>query len=325
MRTSFDRGPGRTSRWILRCGDRVRLPADDPRQQVLRSELITGYLPVAHHVARRCQYRGENLDDLDQVAAIGLINAVDRVDPERGPRRRSGFPGPIDARVGCAPSSWRCGPARSGRRAGAGSAGPMVRAAGPGRARAVSVASAARARARTGEPGRCTSIATDTAAQPKIARIAMTTAHRWDTRYSLCAPPSEHRTAFRSFRAEKRITRQGTRRNFAPVSSCGRRTGERSRFTPDERMGTRTLGVACGRQPGGATAFRRSGAKRARGRQGCGSLVRSAHGWHLAADQVHCTRSRWSARRTGSQWRSREPPVSVRRAINPMRPVGPGS
>jgi RNA polymerase sigma-B factor len=64
--------------------ERVRLPADDPRQQVLRNELIKGYLPVAHNVARRHHYRGENLDDLEQVATIGLINAVDRFEPERG-------------------------------------------------------------------------------------------------------------------------------------------------------------------------------------------------------------------------------------------------
>ncbi|HEY4418803.1 MAG TPA: SigB/SigF/SigG family RNA polymerase sigma factor [Pseudonocardia sp.] len=64
--------------------ERVRLPADDPRQQVLRTELIKGYLPVAHNVARRHQYRGENLDDLKQVATIGLINAVDRFEPARG-------------------------------------------------------------------------------------------------------------------------------------------------------------------------------------------------------------------------------------------------
>jgi RNA polymerase sigma-B factor len=64
--------------------ERVQLPADHPRQQVLRAELITGYLPVAQHVARRHRYRGENLDDLEQAATIGLINAVDRFEPERG-------------------------------------------------------------------------------------------------------------------------------------------------------------------------------------------------------------------------------------------------
>jgi RNA polymerase sigma-B factor len=64
--------------------ERVRLPADHPRQQVLRDGLIKGFLPVAQHVARKHRYRGENLDDLEQVATIGLINAVDRFEPERG-------------------------------------------------------------------------------------------------------------------------------------------------------------------------------------------------------------------------------------------------
>ena len=64
--------------------ERIRLAADHPRQHVLRSELIIGYLPVARNVARKHRYRGENIDDLEQVATLGLINAVDRFEPERG-------------------------------------------------------------------------------------------------------------------------------------------------------------------------------------------------------------------------------------------------
>jgi RNA polymerase sigma-B factor len=64
--------------------ERTRLPADHPRQPALRAALITGYLPVAQHIARRFRHRGENLDDLEQVATVGLINAVDRFDPDRG-------------------------------------------------------------------------------------------------------------------------------------------------------------------------------------------------------------------------------------------------
>jgi RNA polymerase sigma-B factor len=60
------------------------LPADHPRQPALRAALITGHLPVAHHIARKHRHRGENLDDLEQVATVGLINAVDRFDPDRG-------------------------------------------------------------------------------------------------------------------------------------------------------------------------------------------------------------------------------------------------
>jgi RNA polymerase sigma-B factor len=64
--------------------ERARLPRDDPRQAALRDELITGHLPVAQHIARRFAHRGDNVDDLEQVATVGLIGAVDRFEPGRG-------------------------------------------------------------------------------------------------------------------------------------------------------------------------------------------------------------------------------------------------
>ncbi|MFC5996405.1 SigB/SigF/SigG family RNA polymerase sigma factor [Pseudonocardia hispaniensis] len=60
------------------------LAADDPRRESLREELVTGFLPVAQHIARRFAHRGEPLDDLVQVATVGLINAVDRFSPDKG-------------------------------------------------------------------------------------------------------------------------------------------------------------------------------------------------------------------------------------------------
>ncbi|HEX4250252.1 MAG TPA: RNA polymerase sigma factor SigF [Pseudonocardia sp.] len=60
------------------------LAADDPRRGALRDRLITGYLPVAQHLARRFVHRGVPLEDLVQVATLGLINAVDRYDPSFG-------------------------------------------------------------------------------------------------------------------------------------------------------------------------------------------------------------------------------------------------
>jgi RNA polymerase sigma-B factor len=56
----------------------------DPRREELRSKLVTEHLPVAEHIARRFSHRGESQEDLTQVATLGLINAVDRFDPERG-------------------------------------------------------------------------------------------------------------------------------------------------------------------------------------------------------------------------------------------------
>jgi RNA polymerase sigma-B factor len=64
--------------------ERACLPAGHPRRPVIRRQLITGYLPVAQHIARRYAYRGENLEDLEQVAAVGLIHAVDRFELDRG-------------------------------------------------------------------------------------------------------------------------------------------------------------------------------------------------------------------------------------------------
>ena len=46
--------------------------SDDPRREVLRAELVTGFLPVAQHIARRFSNRGEPLDDLVQVATVGI-------------------------------------------------------------------------------------------------------------------------------------------------------------------------------------------------------------------------------------------------------------
>jgi RNA polymerase sigma-B factor len=51
-----------------------------------RAELVERLMPLVRHIARRYAHRGEPLDDLVQVGAIGLMKAVDRFDPERGAR-----------------------------------------------------------------------------------------------------------------------------------------------------------------------------------------------------------------------------------------------
>ncbi|GKQ39800.1 RNA polymerase sigma factor SigF [Streptomyces sp. A012304] len=50
----------------------------------LRNQLVRMHLPLVEHLARRFRNRGEPLDDLTQVATIGLIKSVDRFDPDRG-------------------------------------------------------------------------------------------------------------------------------------------------------------------------------------------------------------------------------------------------
>jgi RNA polymerase sigma-B factor len=56
------------------------LDPDDPRRRAMRERLVAGFLPVAQHIAARYRGRGEPLDDLEQVAAVGLLKAVDRYD-----------------------------------------------------------------------------------------------------------------------------------------------------------------------------------------------------------------------------------------------------
>jgi RNA polymerase sigma-B factor len=49
-----------------------------------REELIERYMSLVRSLARRYSYRGEQLDDLVQIGAIGLIKAIDRFDLDRG-------------------------------------------------------------------------------------------------------------------------------------------------------------------------------------------------------------------------------------------------
>ena len=80
-----DRKPGHGERaaaraaeqWLLlryhRCGD----PA-------ARDELVERFLPFARDLALRYAYMDQPLDDLMQVASLGLIKAIDRFDPDNG-------------------------------------------------------------------------------------------------------------------------------------------------------------------------------------------------------------------------------------------------
>src|SRR5215218_8020640 len=49
-----------------------------------RERLIERYMSLVRSLARRYAYRGEQLDDLVQIGAIGLIKAIDRFDVDRG-------------------------------------------------------------------------------------------------------------------------------------------------------------------------------------------------------------------------------------------------
>jgi len=61
-----------------------QLPRDDPERARIRATLVELHLPLVEYLARRFRNRGEWLDDLTQVATIGLIKSIDRFDLERG-------------------------------------------------------------------------------------------------------------------------------------------------------------------------------------------------------------------------------------------------
>ncbi|WP_021599445.1 MULTISPECIES: SigB/SigF/SigG family RNA polymerase sigma factor [Actinomadura] len=63
-----------------------RLPEDDPRRERLRERIVGLHGPLIRGVARRYANRGEPLDDLQQVAYLGLVKAINRFDPEIGDR-----------------------------------------------------------------------------------------------------------------------------------------------------------------------------------------------------------------------------------------------
>ena len=52
---------------------------------IARRRTIESHLPLVRSVALRFARRGEPLEDLIQVGCVGLIHAIDRYDPRRGP------------------------------------------------------------------------------------------------------------------------------------------------------------------------------------------------------------------------------------------------
>jgi RNA polymerase sigma-B factor len=71
---------GERARETKRLFDRYRNHGDE----AARDDLIERFLPLARQLARRYQRANEPLDDLIQVASIGLVKAVDRFDLDRG-------------------------------------------------------------------------------------------------------------------------------------------------------------------------------------------------------------------------------------------------
>jgi len=57
-----------------------------------REEVINRFLPLARRLAGRYRHTGESQEDLEQVACLGLIKAIDRYDPGLGPFVRYAVP-----------------------------------------------------------------------------------------------------------------------------------------------------------------------------------------------------------------------------------------
>jgi RNA polymerase sigma-B factor len=84
--------PGREDRQPPASEDRAARAREDRRlltqyhcagDPAARDALVERFLPLARQLARRYQRGGEPLDDLVQVASLGLLKAIDRFDPER--------------------------------------------------------------------------------------------------------------------------------------------------------------------------------------------------------------------------------------------------
>jgi RNA polymerase sigma-B factor len=67
-----------------RTGDQRLLHEHRLGNRHARAVLIERYMPLARRLASRYHRTGEPADDLVQVAALGLVKAVDRWDPDRG-------------------------------------------------------------------------------------------------------------------------------------------------------------------------------------------------------------------------------------------------
>jgi RNA polymerase sigma-B factor len=81
-RTSAGEAAGQATRTASAASPGDAAGETDGHEQ--RDRLATEYLPLARQLAGRYAGRGQPLEDLVQVASLGLVKAADRFDPERG-------------------------------------------------------------------------------------------------------------------------------------------------------------------------------------------------------------------------------------------------
>jgi RNA polymerase sigma-B factor len=87
--------PAASSRSQTACGRHERYTRDTEERELLaryaetgdpiiREQLAERFMPLARRLASRYRAGPEPLDDLVQVASLGLVKAIDRFDPDRG-------------------------------------------------------------------------------------------------------------------------------------------------------------------------------------------------------------------------------------------------
>lgn len=79
-----DPGANEYERYRGQLAELASLSHEDPRRMALREDLIRNHMPLARHIAQRFRHRGLAIEDLQQVALLGLVNAIDRYQPDRG-------------------------------------------------------------------------------------------------------------------------------------------------------------------------------------------------------------------------------------------------
>jgi RNA polymerase sigma-B factor len=76
--TSYDPDGGDAALRLL-----AEMPPGPDRER-LRAHIICAWMPTTRRAAARYRHSGEPMQDLTQIAMVGLIQAVDRFDPKRG-------------------------------------------------------------------------------------------------------------------------------------------------------------------------------------------------------------------------------------------------
>ena len=90
--------------------DELLLEYHEGRDPDARDELVKRFIPFARKLALRYVHSREPLDDLVQVASLGLLNALARFEPEASARSSRATPRPRSSASSSAISVTKAGP-----------------------------------------------------------------------------------------------------------------------------------------------------------------------------------------------------------------------